>query len=97
MREIVPGVGGKSTADRIRELEEEAGTLPVIFALFFTEGLKQIVIATPIVGFPPGSRLNMLVNAAKMLLAAIIVGGLYVYEEERKEYVQKAKEGVSND
>lgn len=92
MKEVVPGVGEKSTKKRLRELEEQAGTLPVIFALLFTEAIKITVSGIPIPYVPETAWFSFIIESLKFMLLAIAVAAAYVFEEERREYVKKAKD-----
>lgn len=72
------------TIRRLRELEHKAGSLPILFALFLQEFLKQMLqfmdIPVP--------------NFMRMLMAAILIGGLYVYDEERRKATEAATDKV---
>lgn len=81
-KQLFPGSEDASTIHRLRELENEAGALPILSALFFHEGLKQLALYFDI--FIPGF--------IRMFLLAIIFGGAYVYHEKRYRAWQKAKE-----
>lgn len=75
-KELVPGSGEKSTRKRIKELEEKAGTLPVIFSLFFSEGLKTAVLAIPFLERFP----ELWATTVQMFLVSFMVGAIYVYQ-----------------
>lgn len=76
IRELIPGLGEKTTRQRVKELEKEAGTLPVIFSLFFTEALKEGVIAIPFLeSFPESVAISI-----QMTIASAIVALIYVYQ-----------------
>jgi hypothetical protein len=88
MDSIVPGAGNKTTAKRVRELEQRAGTMPVIFALLFTEAIKSFIgrMEIPFIHLP---------STYKFLIASLVVAVLYIYEDERKEATSKAKDAAS--
>lgn len=67
---------------RLRELERRAGALPVLSALFFHEGLKQLALFLniPIPGF------------IRMFMLSIFFGLAFVYADKRHRAWQKAKE-----
>lgn len=81
-REWIPGYGSKSVRKKIRDLEQEAGSIPVFFALFAHEGVKNFLFSlnTPL----PGWVLSFLVAG----LLAII----YIYEVEKRKAAEKAKQ-----
>lgn len=92
MKSLIPGFGEKTSKKRIKELEEEAGTLPVIFALLFTESIKIAVVGLPTPFFPDSSWFHFIGESLKFLFMAVLVGVLYVFEEERKMYKEKASD-----
>jgi len=79
LKQLLPGYGEHSTRKRIHDLEKEAGTLPVIFALFLTEGIKLAVSSIPFFDGVNGLW-GGFIDAAQMFLVAIIVGLIYVYD-----------------
>lgn len=81
-KNYIPGMGEMTTLDRVRKLEKKAGTLPVIFALFFTEALKTAIANVPIA----------IGNTVKFLLASIIIALIYIYEDKKEVAVEKAKD-----
>jgi hypothetical protein len=85
MKELCPGVGEKTTRQRIKELEKKAATLPVIFALLFTEAIKSTIgmIPVPHITIP---------TPVKFLIAALIVAVIYIYEEDAGMYAERAKD-----
>lgn len=91
MKELVPGLGDKRTTKRIRELEKNAGTLPVIFALFFTEAIKITAAGIPIPFVPETAWFHFLGEALKFLLMAIAIGLAYVFEDERQKAIETAQ------
>lgn len=84
MKELIPGLGEKTTKQKIKDLENKAATLPVIFALLFTEALKKTIelLSLPYITVP---------SPIKFLLVALVVGVIYVYGVDREMYAQKAK------
>jgi hypothetical protein len=85
LKDFIPGLGDRTTAKRIRDLEKKAGTLPVIFALLFTESIKSAIANLQI----------YLPNPIKFFIASIIVAIFYIYEDERKNVAKKGKEKAS--
>lgn len=79
LKQLLPGYGEHSTRKRMHELEKRAGTLPVMFALFFTEGIKLVVSAIPFFDGINGLW-GGFIEAAQMFLVAIILGLIYVYD-----------------
>lgn len=81
-KKLLPGSEDSSTIHRLRELEKEAGALPILSALFFHEGLKSLALFfnIPIPTF------------IRMFMLSILFGGAYVYHEKRYRAWQKAKE-----
>lgn len=77
----IPGYGEKKVTKRIRELERQAGTLPVIFGLLLFEAIKGTVAGIP---FP-------VPDPAKFIIMAIVVASVYVYDDERRKAVESAK------
>jgi hypothetical protein len=92
MKSLIPGLGDRTTKKRLRELEKQAGTLPVIFALLFTESVKTFIGGIPIVFLPETAPFRFAVEALKFLLLALVIGALYIFEEERREYSEAAKD-----
>ena len=78
----VPTLGDKTLRQKIRELEREAGTLPVIFALFFFEFLKSTVASIPV----------GVTNNVKYLIMAGLVAIIFV-REELLEKLEETKDG----
>lgn len=78
----IPYKGDKRTTKRIRELEHEAGTLPVLFALFLNEALKIQILQLNIGVYEP----------LKFFTAAFLCAFVYVYDKEVKAASEKAKE-----
>lgn len=92
MKELIPGAGEKSAKERLRELEEQAGTLPVIFALLFTEAIKILVAGVPVPFLEAVAGYQFILEALKFFLLAIAIAVAYVYEAERRKYIGMAKE-----
>jgi len=83
--ELLPFIGKRKARKRWAELEREAGTLPVFFALFVMEWAKVRVGSIPL----PVPR------PERLLIAGIICGVLYIYDigiQDMKEASGKAKE-----
>jgi len=78
----IPGAGDKTVRSRLSELEDKAGTVPVLFALFLNEALKVNVSDWPI---PGPVEVNY-------LLIAFILGCGYVYRDRKARYAKKAKD-----
>jgi len=79
LKEFVPGYGEKSTRKRIHELERRAGTLPVMFALFFTEAIKIAALEIPLLTHGMGVT-EATADVIRMLLLSVIVGSIYIYD-----------------
>lgn len=78
----LPGNLDATTLNRLRELERQAGALPILSALFFQEGIKQMA-----------TFLNIPIpNFVRMFLLAFAFGGAYIYHDKRYRAWQKAKE-----
>lgn len=67
---------------RLRELEHRAGSLPVLFALFFHESIKNLILSldVPVPGW------------VRMTLMALLLAVIYVYDVRLREAAQAAKE-----
>lgn len=96
MKSLIPGLGDRTTRKKLRELEKKAGTLPVVFALLFTEGIKIIVSGIPVPFFPEAAWFHFIGESLKFIITALAVGAAYVYEDERRQYTEKAKEKASD-
>lgn len=72
----IPFYGDQTVRARVRQLEEEAGTLPFFFALFAAEGVKLLV--------PPAPEV--------FLTLAVAAAVLYVYGKHLVEAKDAAKE-----
>ena len=73
-KHLIPGLGNPETMKRFRELEKRAGTLPVLFALFASEGIKIAAL-----GFPNYSS-SQTADIVAMALLAVVTGVVYVYD-----------------
>jgi len=78
---------------KLRKLEKQAGSLPVLFALFFQHSISQLI------SYISGPVPNWLVY----LICASVVGWVYVKEisgkdisEAAKETSEKVKDAVSD-
>ena len=78
-KHLIPGLGNPETIKRFRELEKRAATLPVLFALFFSEGVK--IMALSITELDKA----VIIDVSSMLLLAAITALLYVYEIELED------------
>jgi hypothetical protein len=78
--DLIPGQGERKTARRLKELQREAGTLPIIFALLFTESIKSAIALTPI----------PLPSPAKFFIASVLVGMAYIYDDKKRRAEQAA-------
>lgn len=74
IRDFLPMVGQSGTVQRYKDLEKKAATLPVFFALFFSESVKIAALAFP--QYTPSTKMDI----AKMFIAAVIVAIIYIYE-----------------
>lgn len=79
----VPGQGPKTTKEKLQELEEEAGSLPIIFGVFITKVFENIVIG----------RISLALN---FLIAALATGLIYVYSREIRKAAESAAEKVQD-
>ena len=80
--DLVPGSGDRNAVRRLRELQRQAGTLPIIFALLFTESIKSAIASMPVpIPLP-----------VKFFIAALIVGVLYVYDDKVRRTRQAAEQ-----
>ncbi|EGQ44218.1 MAG: hypothetical protein J07AB43_02770 [Candidatus Nanosalina sp. J07AB43] len=73
-KHLIPGVGPSSTVQRIKKLEKKAATLPVLFALFFSEAIKIAAL-----GFPHYNT-DIVIDVVIMIVLAIVTGLMYVLE-----------------
>lgn len=73
-KHLIPGLGNPETAKRFRELEKRAGTLPVLFALFASEGIKMAAL-----GFPSYSN-SQVADIVTVTGLAVLIGVVYVYD-----------------
>lgn len=73
-KSLIPKYGKESALDRWKRLEKKAATLPVLFALFFSEAIKITVLSI--------TELNraVAIDVVSMLVLAAITALLYVYE-----------------
>jgi len=81
LRSCIPFLGKKTARQKIRELEKEAGSLPIIFGVFVTKIFENIVVWKP--------RL-----ALNFSIAALVVGVVYVYGQEAKKAAKETAEKV---
>lgn len=84
-KRLVPGSDKSNIIHRLRELEHQAGALPVISALFFHEGIKELALYFDI--FIP--------IFIRMFLLSVVFGVAYVYHDKRYRAWKKAKETVN--
>jgi len=82
-RTWIPGWGDKTVRQRVWELEQEAGSLPTLFAVLFGAYIVTEAEHTPIPFIPP---------RYKVLIAAIGVALLFIYRDKRKRAIKKLKE-----
>lgn len=74
LKHLLPWVGKDKTAKRWRELEKRAGTLPVFFALFFSEFVKILFLSFP--SYSMKTTLDLIV----LLVLSVITATIYVYD-----------------
>ena len=88
LRSYIPTRGEKTTRRKIKELEKEAGSLPVMFGVFVTKIFESVV----------AGRLMLALNFTG---ASIAVALLYIYSKElaekAKDTAEKAKETVTEE
>jgi len=78
-KSFIPLAGKKSVRKKLREIEDEAATLPVIFGVLFTKVFEMIVTG----------KLGL---ALRFLLASLAAAVAYIYKHEAKQAAQEAKE-----
>lgn len=74
IKDFIPMMGKSDTVQRYKDLEKKAATLPIFFALFFSESIKIAALAFP--QYTPDTTFDIV----KMFVAALIVGIIYIYE-----------------
>jgi len=74
LKHLLPWVGKDKTAKRWRELEKRAGTLPVFFALFFSEFVKILTLSFP------NYSMNTIVDLIVLFVLSVIIATIYVYD-----------------
>jgi len=84
LREVMPWMGERSARQRLHDLEERAGTLPVLFALFFSEAVKiaslNLPVAERVISGPP-----WVAECIQMAALAAVVGVVYVYDVDTSD------------
>jgi hypothetical protein len=78
-KSFIPLAGKKSVSKKLREIEDEAATLPVIFGVLFTKVFEMVVTG----------KLGL---AFRFLLASLAAAAAYIYKHEAKEAAKAAKE-----
>ena len=81
LRSYIPGLGEKTTRQKVKKLEQEAGSLPIMFGVFVTKIFENLVVG----------KFNLALN---FVAAAVVVGLLYIYSREIKQKVDSAKDKV---
>lgn len=71
-KSLIPFHGNKKVREKIEEIEDEAGSMPVIFGVLFGKVIEHMV------------ALNF-ANAGKFLFASTVVAVVYVYRHEMKK------------
>jgi hypothetical protein len=94
---LIPGRGDYKTLSRLRDLEQKAGTLPVMFALFFTKAIEITVLAIPAVFIDLPSFVEPIFDAIKMFIAAMIVGAMHIYEIQLRNVFDRDDDGEVSD
>lgn len=79
----MPFAGKKSVRKRLSEIENEAGSLAVIFGTLFTKIFESIVTGD-------------LILASKFAAGAFFVGVVYVYRKETTEKVKETAEEITD-
>lgn len=77
----IPGLGEKSTRQKLKKLEQEAGSLPIMFGVFVTKIFEQLVAGQPRI-------------ALNFLIAAIVTGSVHMYSREIRQVADRAAEKV---
>jgi hypothetical protein len=73
-KDLLPWVGKGGTSKRWRELEKRAGTLPVFFALFFSEFVKILTLSFP------NYSLSTIFDLLTLFILSALTALLYVYD-----------------
>ena len=74
LKHLLPWVGKDKTAKRWRELEKKAGTLPVFFALFFSEFVKILTLSFP------NYSMNTIIDLIVLFVLSVTIAIIYVYD-----------------
>lgn len=74
LKDLVPWIGNDKTARRWRELEKKAGTLPVFFALFFSEFVKILTLSFP------NYSMETILDLLTLFILSAFVAFLFVYD-----------------
>ena len=77
----IPGRGPKTTRQKVKKLEREAGSLPIMFGVFITKIFENMVVG----------QFRLALN---FLAAAVVVAVLYIYSREIKEAAQNTADKV---
>lgn len=79
----IPGYGDKTVRQRVWELEQKAGSLPMIFAVLIGAYVTSEARHLPLPFIPERYRI---------LLAAIAAALIFIYRDKRERAAQKVKE-----
>jgi hypothetical protein len=82
LRSLLPTLGDRTVRKKIRELENEAGSLPIIFGVLFGKVVEQLVIWNPY-------------YALRFGIAAAVTAVLFVYAHELRQRAAEAAEKAS--
>jgi hypothetical protein len=80
-KSFIPYYGSKKVREKIEEIEDEAGSIPVIFGVLFSKVIEHMV------------ALNF-VNAGKFALASLLTALVYIYRHEMKKAAETVKENT---
>ena len=78
-KDLVPFAGEMTTRHKIRKLENEAGSLPIMFGVFVTKIFESLV----------AGKMSLALNFAG---AALLVAAAYIYGREVREAVEEKAE-----
>lgn len=83
-KSLIPLYGKMTVRKKIGEIEDKAGSLPIIFGVLFTKVIEQLVLSN-------------FMTALKFFMAAMLVAVTYIYRHEAKEKAKEVKENVSEE
>lgn len=69
---------------KVSKIENEAGSLPIMFGVLFTKVIEQLVLLKFVV-------------ALKFLVASLLIAVTYIYRHEAKKKAEEVKEEVTEE